>query len=213
MRANLIFWPFIVCLCLCCASCETAQQQKAVVPVAPAPEQKPAVVVVTQTVAQLPDPQPVPPESIPARPPVEYHPPIKEVEAEPEPTQDPILARQPPKTSRPARRPPTDAPVPEVPLPVTVTPPAEETVAPPKLSTAEAASISKEQVNATLADVQRILAEVAKRPKAQANQVRVERIRSLVKNSEQAAARNDLQQGDILAKRALALARDLVEPK
>jgi hypothetical protein len=210
MRANLSLWPLM--LCLCCVSCETAQQQKAVVPVAPVPEQKPAPVVVTQTVAQLPDPQPVPPESIPARPPIEYHPQVKEVEAEPEPPQDPKLVHQPSRTSKPARRPPNDVPVPEAPPPVTPLP-TEEIIAPPKLSTADAASISKEQVNATLADVQHILAEVAKLPRTQANQDRVERIRSLVKNSEQATARNDLHQGDILAKRALALARDLVEPK
>jgi hypothetical protein len=211
MRANLSLWPLMLFLCLCCASCETAQPQKAVVPVAPIPEQKPAPIVVTQTVARLPDPQPVPPESIPARPPIEYHPPVKEVEAEPELPQDPKLA-QPSRTSKPARRPPNDVPVPEAPPPATPIP-TEEIIAPPKLSTADAASISKEQVNATLADVQRILAEVAKRPPTQASKDSVERIRSLVRTSEQATARNDLHQGDILAKRALALARDLVEPK
>jgi hypothetical protein len=213
MRANPIFWPLIVFLCLWCASCKTTPQQKAVVPATPAPEQKPAAVVVTQTVAQLPDPQPVPPESIPARPPVEYHPPVKEVEAEPEPTQDPKLARQPQKTSRPVRRPPTDAPAPEATPPVTVPLPVEDAVTAPKLSTADAAAISKEQVNATLAEVQRILADVAKRPRTQANKDTIARIQSLVKISEQSTARNDLRQGDILAKRALALARDLVEPK
>jgi hypothetical protein len=215
MRVNPSFLPLTLFLCLCCASCETVQPQKAVVPVTPVPtEQKPTPVVVTQTVAQLPDPQPVPPESIPARPPIEYHPPVKEVETEPEPAQDPKLVRQPSKTSRPARRPPAEAPVPEAPPPVTATPPAtEETVAPPKLSTADAATISKEQIVATLADVQRILADVAKRPRTAANQTTITRIRSFVRLSEQSTARNDLRQGDILAKRALALARDLVEPK
>lgn len=210
MRANPTFWPFLF-LSLCCWSCETARQQKAALPSTPAPPPKPAPIVVTQTVAQLPDPQPVPPESIPARPPIEYHPPVKEAEAEPESPQDPKLARQPPKSSKPARRSP-DAPVPES-APPPSTPPAEEPASPPRLSTADAASISKEQVNATLADVQRILSDLAKRPPAQANQATITRIRSFVRLAEQSTARNDLRQGDILAKRALALARDLVEPK
>jgi hypothetical protein len=213
MRANPRFWPSLA-LCLCCWSCETARQQKVAIPAAPVPEPKPAPIVVTQTVAQLPDPQPVPPESIPTRPPIEYHPPVKEVEAEQEPPQDPKLAHQPPKTSKPARRAPTtDLPVLEAPPPVTATPPAEEPAAPPKLSTADATSISKEQVSATLADVQRILTDVAKRPQTAANQTTITRIRSFVRLAEQSTARNDLRQGDILAKRALALARDLVEPK
>jgi hypothetical protein len=208
MRTNTSHWALLV-LCVFCSSCETGPKQKVAVPLTPAPQVKPAPIVVAQTVAQLPDPQPVPPESVPARPPVEYHPPVKETEAEPEPQQDLKTTRQPAKTPRPVRRPAGDVPVPETASPA-ATPPAEES---PKLSTADAASISKEQVNATLGDVQRILKDLAKRPQTLSLQATIARIHSFVKQAEQSAARNDLRQGDILAHRALALARDLAEPK
>jgi hypothetical protein len=203
---------WVLLLCLCCSSCETGLQQKVAVPPAPQPIAKPAPVVVSQTVAQLPDPQPVPPDSIPPRPPVEYQPPVKEAEVETESPPDPKSARQPPKTSRPARR-TADTP-PEVAAPSTpATPIVEEPPAPERLSAAGEPSLSKETVNATLAEVQQSLKELAARPKTSANVAAVTRIRSLVKLAEQSVAKNDLRQGDTLAHRALALAHDLAGPK
>jgi hypothetical protein len=98
--------------------------------------------------------------------------------------------------------------------PATPTPPAEEpSAAPQKLSAADEPSISKEQVTGTLSEVQQMLKEIAAHPQTAANKAAVTRIRSFVRLSEQSLARNDLRQGNILAHRALALARDLAGPK
>jgi hypothetical protein len=166
-------------------------------------------VVVPQTVAELPNPQPVPPESIAARPPVEYKPAVKEAEAE-EAVPDPKSTRQPAKPTRPPRRAPVE--VPEVVTPPAV--PAEEpAAAAPKLSAAGQGSVSREQVNGTLAEVQRFLKEIESRPQSAASGATIARIHSFVRLAEQSASRNDLRQGEIMAQRALALARDLAEPK
>jgi hypothetical protein len=206
-------------LCVCCSSCEIGPQQKVAVPPPPPPvAAKPAPVVVAQTVAQLPDPQPVPPDSIAPRPPVEYQPPAKEAEPETvETPQDPKTAHQLPKSSRPARRPAADVPAqPEVTPPATAPTPVDEPTAaptPPKLSAADEVSISKDRVNATLAEVQQLLKEISKQPPTPTSKAAMMRIRSFVRLSEQSMAKNDLRQSDILARRALALAHDLVEPK
>ena len=125
--------------------------------------------------------------------------------------QDQKPVRTPAKALRPARRPPADVAATEVTAPQ---PAVEEPRATPaKLSAADQTSISKDQVNATLAEVQRILKDLAAHPQTAANQATVTRIHSFVRLAEQSAARNDLRQGDILAHRALALARDLIGPK
>ena len=201
------------------------KQQTVAIPATPPPPAKPAPLVVTQTVAQLPDPQPVPPDSIPPRPPVEYQPPPKETDTAVELTLDPKTVKTPARTNRPAAKhiaaapatTATEPPAPEpVPPPVTqpVTPPVEEQPpAPPKLSAADESAVSKDQVNAVLSDVQKILKDLAKHKQSTANQEAVKRIRSFVRVAQQAINRDDLRQGDIVAHRALALARDLTAPK
>jgi hypothetical protein len=163
---------------------------------------------VAQTVAQLPEPQAIPPGSIPPRPPIEYQPPVKEVAPEPEPPPDPKTARPPTRTTtaRPVKH---DPPATEAAPP---TPPVEEVV-PPKLSAADEASFSREQLNTTLAEVQKILKDLSGRPQTPSSKATITRIHSFVRLAEQSAAKNDLRQGDILAHRALTLARDLASPK
>jgi hypothetical protein len=208
----------VLALALCCSSCETGgRQAKAIVPPVPAPAAKPAPIVVAQTVAQLPDPQPIPPESIPPRPPIEYQPPVKEAIPEPEPAQDPKTVRPPTRTTtgRTVKRdaPATPTPAEVTPPVTTATPPAEETATPPKLSAADEASVSREQLNGTLAEVQKILKDLSGRPQTASSKATITRIHSFVRLAEQSEARNDLRQGDILARRALTLARDLASPK
>jgi hypothetical protein len=196
---------------MCCSSCELGPQKKVVVPAVPQAAAKPEPIVVAQTVAQLPEPQAIPPGSIPPRPPIEYQPPVKEVAPEPEPPQDPKVVRPPTRTTaaRPVKH---DPPVPEPTAPTT--PPAEEAVVPPpKLSAADEASFSREEFNATLAEVQKILKELSGRQQTAASQATITRIHSFVRLAEQSVARNDLHGADTLAHRALTLARDLASPK
>jgi hypothetical protein len=210
MRGNPSWW--LLCLGLCCTSCETVPQQKVAVPPTPPPVAKPAPIVVVQTVAQLPDPQPVPPAAIPPRHPIEYQPPVKEIAPEPEPTHDPKTPKAAPRnSSRIVRRPAGEAPVTETAPPAT--PVVEEPVAPPKLSAADEAFISRDQLNVTLTEVQRLLKQLSTRPQTASSKATITRIHSFVRLAEQSAARNDLRQGDILAHRALTLARDLARPK
>ncbi len=197
-------------------------QQKVAVPPTPQPATKPAPLVMTQTVAQLPEPQPVPPDSIPPRPPVEYQPAPKETDTVVELTLEPKAVKTPARSNRPtARRPAANTAAAETPAaetaPATVPPvtPAieEQPAAPPKLSAADESVVSKDQVNAVIADVQTILKDIAKRPQSSANVAAVKRIRSFLRVAQQAMNRDDLRQGDIVAHRALALARDLTAPK
>jgi hypothetical protein len=200
----------LVGLALACSSCETATPTKVAVPPTPQPEKR-APVVVAQTVAHLPEPQPIPPEAIPPRPPVEYHPRAKEVEkpADAEPLHD-VKAVKP--VAKPRRRTPTTETAEG--LPATALP--EEPVVTPgsaRLSTADESSLSKAQVNKTLMEVQQILKSITTRPETAASQAALTRIRSFVRLSEQALAKNDLRQGNALAHRALALTRDLAVEK
>jgi hypothetical protein len=229
MRRNSGLWVIWIASLLC-SSCETGTQQKVSVPSTPAPAAKPAPVVMTQTVAELPDPQPVPPDSVPPRPPVEYQAPVKEADAVAEPAPDPKVAKAPARTNRPvAKRPAADAPAQEAAPPAaapgaapgatpgatpgTTVPVVEEPAGPPKLSAADESVVSKEQVSAMIADVQKMLKDIAKRPQSSTNQAAVKRIRSFVRLAQQAMERDDIRQGDIVAHRALALARDLTAPK
>src|SRR5271154_7090258 len=98
MRAN-SSWAVLL-LAVLCSSCETGPQPKAVVPATPQPDLRPAAIIEPQTVAQFPAPQPVPPESIPPRPPVEYQPPVPEPEPETEPPADTKTLPQPSKSVR-----------------------------------------------------------------------------------------------------------------
>jgi len=159
-----------------------------------------------QTVVQLPAPQPVPPESVPPRLPVEYQPSIKEVEPEPEKPADPKSPRAPQRVTKSPRRIPAEDSAP-------VAPPAEEPAKPQTLSAQEDSRVSKEYVSGKLEQVQAVLKNIASRYDTNATQTAVARIRSSVRLSEQAAARGDLRQAKILAERALALANDLTRPK
>ncbi len=203
-------------LCLFCSSCELGTPPKISAPPAPQPLTKPAPVVVPQTVTQLPEPHPVPPDSIPPRPAVEYQPPAKEVDNE---ADAPAEQKKPPQATKIPRQPKKTAAEPsatESATPSATAPPVEEPAAqpaaPPKLSTAAEASATKEQVNATLGEVRQLLKEIGSSPLT-SNQPVVNRIRSFVRLAEQASARNDFRQGEILAHRALALARDVAVPK
>jgi hypothetical protein len=201
MRANSRF--ALLALAICCWSCEPGPQPKAVVPAAPLPELRPAPVVEPQTVARLPAPQPVPPDSVPPPPPlVEYRPPEKPADPKPAPA--------PQSTTRSPRRAPVERPAVEGSAPVS--PPPEEPK-PQTLSALDDSRISREHVAGELDLVQALLKGIENGHESKAAQTAVARIRSFVRLSEQAAARGDLRQADILAARAVALARDLTRPK
>jgi outer membrane biosynthesis protein TonB len=207
MRAIFISW--VVVVALSCVSCATAPQPKASVPAVPppAPPPPPAAIIEAQTVAQLPAPQPVPPESMPPRPAIEYHPPTPEVEQE-QVAPAPTVTKTSKNPKRPAA-PPATEPAPAEAPPAAV----EETTAPATLNAADDNAISKAQVNGTLGEVQQLLKEITARPPSAATRAAVTRINSFVRLSEQSINRNDLRQADVLAQRALALAKDLARPR
>jgi hypothetical protein len=188
--------------------CEFGGKAKVAVPAMPVAAAAPPPVVEAQTVAHLPSPQPIPPESIPPRPPVEYHPP--EAGTEPPPSQPaPAVPR------RPSRKPPANAsaaaPVETLDAPKPETPRLEDPA--PALRSAEDKSITKVEVENTVSEVRKLLSGISARGRSAAATSAITRINSFVRLSEQAVARNDLRQADTLARRALALARDLLRPR
>lgn len=200
-------------------------------PPPPASPPAPPPVIADQTVVQLPAPQPIPPGSVPPRPPVEYHPPetalSSTVTAAPAkkvsrpPSTSPSAQKDAsPKDSNPKDSNPKDAspkePVPkdaapkegapdQVPLP-TEEPP---TVAAP-VTSAEDRTTSQGQITTILSEVRKLLSQAEAQPKTPTTTASITRINSLVRLSEQASSTNEPRQAESLAKRALALVRDLV---
>jgi hypothetical protein len=194
-------------------------------PPPPVPSPPPPIIA-DQTVVQLPAPQPIPPGSVPPRPPVEYHPP--ETAPLPTVTVAPTKkAARPPSTSQsapkdaspkdasqkdasPKEGAPKDAAAKEgapdqIPLP-TEEPPA---VAAP-VTSAEDRTTSQGQIATILSEVRKLLSQAEAQPKTATTGPSIIRINSLVRLSEQASSNNEPRQAESLAKRALALVRDLV---
>jgi hypothetical protein len=209
-------------------ACMEKQPPRAAVPIVPQPARAPAPpapVIADQTVVQLPAPQAVPPGSVPARPAVEYHAPEEPapVVVAPAPVRRATRPSAPagPKETQPKENtPPAQASGAEATgaqPPAGTQPPPEETPAAPAqpLRSAEDLATSSGQVNAILDEVKKILAQVEGQPKSAISSTTttsINRINSLVKLAEQASASNDLRQAESLAKRAVALARDLNRP-
>jgi hypothetical protein len=206
-------------------ACMEKQAPRTAVPIVPQPARAPAPpppVIADQTVVQLPAPQPVPPGSVPPRPAVEYR-----VPEEPAPVVvTPAPVRRATKPAAPAA--PKESPAKENAPPAQAagaeaagaqppgaqTPTEETPAAPAKpLRSAEDLATSSGQVNGILEDVKKVLSQVeAQQPKTDTTTASINRINSLVRLAEQASASNDLRQAESLAKRALALARDLNRP-
>jgi hypothetical protein len=210
MRAISVF--FVPLFFVATFGCTKNPPARIAIPLVPQPSATPAPpppVIVDQTVADLPAPQPIPPDSMPPRPAVEYHSP------------EPVPAVVAPAPARPKTRPQTPSTPREAPPePAAATPPPVEepaitlAPAPQTLHSAEDRSTSRAEIGTILDEVRKLLSQVeAQQPKTSTTTASVNRINSLVHLAEQANTKNELRQAESLAKRALALARDLTRPR
>jgi hypothetical protein len=169
----------------------------AAAPVPPPPP--PAVAVhegplsVPQTAVKLPPPQPLDPRAL-------------ETAAE-EPPREPEAAPPP----KPPRRPPTVATGPQPPAAETQPPPAatEERPRLQEILPPEEKRKLADGIAARRREINDVLQQAARRQLSEQDSATVERIRSFLQLSDQAAAREDMRQAEALSERALVLAREL----
>jgi hypothetical protein len=178
------------------AGCNSAIHAKApAVPAAPVPvSAPPQPLILAQTTVDLPTPQPVPPESVPPRPPLDA--PIVEA-AEPV-IQAPRRAN-PPVRARPQEPARLVAPLPPIPAP-------EETAGP--LLSGEDLAKSDGRIPARLVDLRSRLRPFANSPNAGTKSA-ASRIESFLRLADQALKRGDLRQADAMADRAQTLLQEL----
>ncbi len=196
-----IFLPSLVVAVLAGCTAAKVKPLPVITPPAPAP-----AVIEPQTVAQLPAPQSLPPESIPPRPPVEYR--SQQATAEPAV----VTAPAPVPPQHKMKKAPIAAQTPAEPVQA-AQPVVEEHPAPPTLHSQEDRSLSRQGVTDVLDSVGRLLKSIAAQPARNNQNQSLKRIESLVRLSEQAVARDDLQQANTLAQRAFTLARDLKQSR
>jgi hypothetical protein len=116
---------------------------------------------------------------------------------------------------KPQRRPapiPTTGPQPpaETPAaPAAQQPPPEERPRLQEILSAEEKRKLADEINSRKREVNEILQQVARRNLSAADRVIVERVRSFLVLSDQAAGRDDFRQADALSERAVVLAREL----
>ena len=190
----------ILGLAVVLSSCEPVAKAKApVVPAAPQP-QTPAVdrapLVLSQTTAQIPATDPVPPEAIPPRPPLDT--PAPETA---EPAASPRRSAQ--TTNRDARPRPADPP----PEPETIAPAPAPATGPRVVESTEDRAASRAKIEALQNDVRQKLTAAGSPANATAKNS-LSRVQSFLRLSEQALKKGDLRQAQALAERAAALLRD-----
>ncbi|MFB3825281.1 MAG: hypothetical protein ACE15B_00885 [Bryobacteraceae bacterium] len=159
---------------------------------APAPEQP---LSVPQTAVVLPPEQPVSPDAVPAQLPLPPPP-------EPQP-EAPRPARRAPQG--PPAPPPTQATKPETPVPQ----PAEERPRLQEIVPAQEQRQLADAINARKREIAPVLDQAAGRTLSSHERNLVDRVRSFLQLSDQAAAKGDWRQADALSERALVLAREL----
>jgi hypothetical protein len=195
--------PIIAVLALFMSGCIFGGKKQAATPPPPKP---PATTVkppeeplsVPQTRVQLPPPQPVDPRALetPEEPPA---PPPSETAPAPKPQRRPA----PIPTTGP--QPPAETPA----APAAQQPPPEERPRLQEILSPEEKRKLVEEINSRKREVNEILQQAARRNLSQADRVIVERVRSFLALSDQAAGRDDIRQADALSERAVVLAREL----
>ena len=194
-RIGMLAW-LALALLVCAGGCKRAKAP--VVAAAPPPPVVSAEPVsVPQVTNRLPPPQPIPPEAIPREPEIATTP-----EPEPEPAQAPRTTQRPRQAaSGPATV--TPPPAPQTPTPAAPAGP------PPQLRPVFPGQEERElrdRIERSLASAEQLLARVASDP---GKRSAVARVRSFIKQAEQARDKGDLNRARSLAERAVVLGSDL----
>jgi hypothetical protein len=190
-------FALLCCAILIAAGCDSGLRAKApAVPAAPVPVAAPEPLILPQTTAQLPTPQPVPPDSVPPRPALDAAPAAEVTE--------PVIQapRRPAPAARSRVQEPVHTPAPAAPVAV----PEEETAGP--LLSGEDLAKSNARVQARLTDLRRRLRPFATSANA-GTKGAASRIESVLRLGDQALKRGDLRQADAMADRAQTLLQEL----
>lgn len=177
---------------LLCAGCVAKAPKVAVVPAAPVPASDPPALIFPQTVLELPDPQPVPPEAIPKR----------DTPAAPQVTET-SPARTTPRHSTTTASAPTPASEPA--KPATSAPPATHTQLVPMDDSLPNSDMIQKRIDA----LKSMQARLSSKTGGDAEMIR-SRILYFIDQAGKALARKDLRQADSLVSRAQVLAEDLL---
>jgi outer membrane biosynthesis protein TonB len=192
--------PIIAVLVLSMTGCFLGGKKRAATPPPPKPPATAAKppeepLSIPQTKVQLPPPQPVDPRALetterpPAPPPETAPAPRPQRRSAPIPTTGP----QPPAETQPA---------PQQPAP-------EERPRLQEILSAEEKRKLVDEIHNRKREVYDILQHASRRNLSQADRLIVERVRSFLALSDQAAWRDDIRQADALSERAVVLAREL----
>lgn len=196
----------IAAVMLVCLSGCALRGKKAVPPPPPPKPAAPAAAApagplsIPQTRVELPPPQPLDIRALDTGPqePVAVEPP----EAAPAP--------KAPRKPAPAPVPATTGPQPETPAPQ---PAVEERPRLQEIVSPEEKRRLTEEIAARKREINDVLGQVSHRALSEEERSTVERIRSFVQLSDQAAGRGDMRQAEALSERALVLARELRNAK
>lgn len=199
--------PLALLLTGCVLSGKEQKQKVAAAPAppkpastAPAPSPTPqAPLSIPQTVAELPAPQPISPDAL-----ATIKPPEEPAEAQPtqrsRPPRTPVVAgpprpEPPPVAAQPAPNPPPTEPQERAPIQVII-PPAES-------------KRLQESADAKKREIKKVLDQSDPRKLNNAQRDLVQRIRTLVQQSDEAEGKNEMPQADALAGQAQILVREL----
>ncbi len=184
-------------LAVCLSGCGLRNKTVAAAPVPPPPP--PAVVEpagplsIPQTSVELPPPQPLDPRA------------LETAQAPPPAPEEPAPAPKPPR--RPAQ--PPVATGPQLPADAAQQPAPEERPRLQEIVPPEEKRRMAEEIAARKREIESVLQQAAQRRLSEQDRGIVERIRSFLLLSDQAAARDDMRQAEALSERALVLAREL----
>lgn len=189
-------------LAVCLSGC--GLRGKRAVIAAPPPPPEPTVakapegpLSIPQTNVQLPPPQPLDPKALES---AQQTPEPAEPQSAP-PAKAPKRPAQPAVATGPQPPPANETPPPPV---VTEERPRLQEIVPPeeKKKLADDINVRKREIN-------EVLQQAGRRQLSEQDRSIVERIRSFLQLSDQAAARDDMRQAEALSERALVLAREL----
>jgi hypothetical protein len=164
-------------------------------PAAAAPAKPEGPLSLPQTTVKLPPPQPLDPAALEVEPP-----PLVEPQEATLPVKPP--RRNPPAAGTAVKPPETAAPAPQPATP-------EERPRLQEIISAEERKRLLEEIGNRKREINEVVDSAARRNLSQQDRDRIDRIRSFVELSDQAAGRGDMRQADALSERALLLAREL----
>jgi hypothetical protein len=175
---------------------EPAKQAKVAVPPPPAPAalQDPPALVAPQTIAELPDPQPVPEQAVPVRP---------------VPSLTPADASSTAARATPRRNAAAESDSAEKAAGAPVQPPARATNNRPALVAADPNVPSVDTIHKRIAHVEALDAQIRARPMPEDVKMIHNRIQYFLEQARRALERKDLREADSLSNRARVLAEDL----